>query len=479
MEPNDDKKIIGREVAWKTDPGVEKLKGDSLGFIATVTPGIGASATAMSFAGTLMIIVAFGGHTVPLAFLIATVLMVFSGLSFAELSKLYPSAGGFYAFMRQSTNIYGAWWATWVYYLVIPLGGSTIGGIFVLYMHAFTGWPYWILTTIVCAIAAIVNWRGIELATKIIMAFWIIQVLGTIIVGVMVFSWAATNEVEFALNLSRMWIPEANVGVAGIVMAAFACIYAYCGFENPTTLGEESKVAWRTVYWAVIIAPVITGVVCMILGILWMAAVPESLLPAIAASADPLNVILEHAGMPKLIPLITGIVVLATIGCLAGWWTGMTRIWYDKARAGSFPKKLSKLNKHKVPSVGMIVISFISWACIMVQMYGNLYDFFILLTSFGAIIMYASINIANIWAHRGKKGFGAWMKNRIIPGIAILGMLYLLSQQELPAVIAGIIWSIIGIVVIMIIHKVRGRKVFELEYEVTAEIIKGEEKKEQ
>lgn len=360
MESSLQKKLVGREVQWKTDTDVEQLKKDSLGFVGTVAPGIGASATAMSFAGILMIVVAAGGHTVPLGFLIATILMVFSGISFGELNKLYPSAGGFYAFMRESTNIYGAWWATWVYYLVIPLGGSTIGGIFVLYMHAATGLPYWLLTTAVCALAAIVNWRGIELATKVILAFWIIQVAGTVLIGAKVFSWAIANEPEFSLNLARMWIPTPEIGLAGVIGAAFACIYAYCGFENPTTLGEESKVAWKTVYWAVIVAPFITGFVCMLLGVLWMAAAPMSLLPDIAASGDPLNVILAYAGMSEFIPIVTAVVVLATIGCLAGWWTGMTRIWYDKARAGSFPKVLCRLNKYKVPSVGMVVISFVS-----------------------------------------------------------------------------------------------------------------------
>lgn len=437
-----------------------QLKSGAVSFGGLLGIGVSSAATAMSFAGTLMIIVGLGGYAVPLSFIIATVLMVLTGVSFGEVNKLFPSAGGFYAFMRESTNVYLAWWSTWLYYLVIPIGGSTVAVVGVIYLHALTGVPYWILAGAVCLFGFLVNWRGISLATITMMAIWVLQVVSLGIVGFIIFRWASVSEPEFSLNLSRMWVPHASIGLNGILAASFACIYAFCGFENPTTLGEETKNAARKVSWAVVLAPLVTGLVCTLLGVLWMSAVPTSLLPEIATSTEPLNVILSYAGLSNYIPFVTVIVAISGIGCIVGWWAAMTRIWYDKARAGSFPKALTRLNKHQIPSVGMVVISIITFVCMMLETYGNMYEMFVLLVSYGAVTTYGLIHVANICANRKRRGFRAMVCNKIIPVFGIIVMVYVFIIQPPQSLVSGSIWGVIGLIVMYAIFKAKGRSAF-------------------
>lgn len=437
-----------------------QLKAEAVGFGGLLGIGVASAATAMSFAGTLMVIVGLGGHTVPIAFVIATALMVLTGVSFGEVNKLIPSAGGFYAFMRETTNVYLAWWSTWLYYLVIPIGGSTVAVVGVIYLNALTGAPYWILALAVCLFGFLVNWRGIGLATITMMVLWLFQVIAMFIIGYMVYRWASVSEPEFSLNLSRMWVPYDSIGWNGILAAAFACVYAFCGFENPTTLGEEAKDATKKVYWAVILAPLVTGLVCTILGVFWMSAIPMSLMEELTASTDPLNVILTYAGLGKYIAFTTVVVVLSGLGCVVGWWAAMTRIWYDKARAGSFPKALAKLNKHQIPSVGMVIISIITFICMMLETYGNMYNTFVLLVSYGAVTTYALIHVANICANKERWDFHGIVCNKLIPVFGIIVMAYVFVIQPTQSLISGSIWGVIGLVIMYAIFKFKGRSAF-------------------
>lgn len=438
----------------------QELKAGAVGFGGLLGIGVSSAATAMSFAGTLMVIVGLGGHTVPISFLIATLLMILTGISFGKVNKLYPSAGGFYAFMRESTNVYLAWWSTWLYYLVIPIGGSTVAVVGVIYLHYLTGIPYWVLALAVCLFGFLVNWRGIELATATMLILWLFQVIAMFVVGYLVYQWASANEVEFSLNLSKMWGPYNGIGWNGVLAAAFACIYAFCGFENPTTLGEETKDATKKVYWAVILAPAITGIVCTILGLLWMSAVPQSLLADVAASTEPVNVILNYAGLGKYIPFTTVVIAISGCGCVIGWWAAMTRIWYDKARAGSFPKPLARLNKYQIPSVGMVLISVITFVCMMLETYGNMFEFFVLLVSYGAVTTYGLIHVANICANKDRWDFRGIILNKVIPIVGIGIMAYVFVIQPSSSLIAGSIWGAIGLIVMYLIYKAKGRNAF-------------------
>jgi amino acid transporter len=443
-----------------TTENVTQLKANAVGFGGLLGIGVASAATALSFAGTLMVIVAAGGHAVPMGFAIATGLMVLTGISFGEVNKLYPSAGGFYAFMRETTNPYLAWWGTWLYYLVIPIGGSTTGAVSVIYLNALTGIPFWILALAVCAFGFIVNWRGIALAMKTAIALWVVQVVGLLFVGILVFMWATSAQPEFSVNLTRFWLPVDGITWIGIFGAAFACVYAFCGFENSTTLGEETSGAHKKVYAAVVIAPIITGVVCIILGILWMSAVPMSMLPDLAASTDPLNVILTGAGMDNWILFTTIAVTVSSLGCIIGWWAAMTRIWYDKARAGSFPKAMGKLNKHQIPSVGMIVIAAITFICMILETQFGMWNTFVLLVSYGAVTTYALIHVASFWAYRNRWDFRGIVLNKLIPVFGVAVMAYVFIIQPGQSLISGTIWAVIGLIVMFGIYKAKGGKAF-------------------
>jgi putrescine importer len=462
----------GGEVVWQTVDDAYRLRGGSLGFIGTLTPGVAASAAGTAFAGSLAVVAASAGMATPLALLLSTILMVMCGVSFGELNRSFPSAGGFYAYLRETTNVYFGWWVIWVFYLCAPIGVSVVGGICVSYVHEAWGLPYWLLAPAFSAVVLAINWRGIELATRIQGVIWIVQVLGILVIGALVFRWAATHDAHFGTALATAWDPRlSGIGLAGVLGGTMAGVFCFVGFETPTTLGEESRASSRTVYAAVSLAPLVTGIVLVLAGALWMPAVSPALLPDVQSSAAPLNVILEAASLQPLAPVITLVVVLSTFGCMAGFFNSMSRIFYDKARAGSLPKALGKLNRHRNPSNGNLLVAAITVIGILLQMYAGLFADFIWFVAVGATVLYGVISLANIIHYRHSWSLRGVLVNKLMPMVTLGVMIYLFATGVPRHILIVLLaWGALGVLVILAIRARKGRAAFELDYRVVGEV---------
>ncbi len=251
-------------------------------------------------------IVGAAGYWTPVSFLVACVVALFSGASFAELSGRNPSAGGPVAW---ADDAFGRHWLSvavgWGIVLVGIVSGATISTGFVAYIGEFVGWSKWTILPIVVGVPTAIAIAGVRESAWFMAATTVAGMIG---LGIVL--WASgANIPEWPQKLGEGSGSSGADGVwLGIGLGAFLAFYAFIGFEDIVHLGEETKAAHKTVPLAIFCTLAVALVFYLLIAIAAVATVPPERL---AESRVPLVDVVEAAGMNGLVVGILGLVTIA------------------------------------------------------------------------------------------------------------------------------------------------------------------------
>ena len=124
----------------------------SLGLWALVALGLGYMTPTILF-DTFGIVTIQTDGAVPLAYLVALVVMIFTAISYGRMAKVYPTAGSAYTYTRESMHPrmgFMVGWAALLDYLLLPLVNALI---IRLYMTSFfPEVPGWIWVVVFVAV---------------------------------------------------------------------------------------------------------------------------------------------------------------------------------------------------------------------------------------------------------------------------------------------------------------------------------------
>ena len=109
------KNPLGRKTVWSKSA----LRANALGLADVLMQGITHTAPATAVLLTIQFIASNAGVTAPLAYLVAFLIVLPLGVSLAQLAKHFPSAGGYYTYVRTIIIMGG--------YLVFTSWGLPIG----------------------------------------------------------------------------------------------------------------------------------------------------------------------------------------------------------------------------------------------------------------------------------------------------------------------------------------------------------------
>lgn len=222
------------------------------------------------------------GMYVPLAFLIAAILTVFTALSYAELAVRYPKSGGAAVYVQ--AGFQRPWLAIFVGFLIILTGvisAATLVNGFVGYLHVFLNAPSWlVITLLVLAMGILAAW-GIAESVKVAAAITLIELAGLIFILVV-------SSDRFA-ELPARWlelIPPIEIQVwEGIFLGAFLAFYAFIGFEDMVNVAEETQNPERNLPRAILLALAAAAALYLLVA---MAAVLSLEVEVLASSVAPL-----------------------------------------------------------------------------------------------------------------------------------------------------------------------------------------------
>jgi APA family basic amino acid/polyamine antiporter len=365
-----------------------KLKRE-LGLFEAVAYGVGVILGAGVFA-LIGQAAGMAGNSLWVSFTISAFIAAFTGLSYAELSGMYPKAAAEFVYVKKA---YGSeFWAFIISWLLIFTGVVAVATISL----GFSGYLFEILnlprqfqsqisvliSIVLIIVLSLVNFYGIKESSKLNIIFTSVEMLSLLAIIVLGF-WKMSTTAY--LNYF-----EAPKGLSGVFSAATIVFFAYLGFEDVVNISEETKTPRKHIPIALLLSIIITTFIYILISISVINLVGWQ---ELAASPAPLALAASKVLGDNAFLLISISALFATSSTALILLVVVSRMVYGMAKEGTFPKILEKIHsKTRTPYVAAIVVMLLSIFFVFV---GNI-EIIAKVTSLGSLIAFSAVNLSLI-----------------------------------------------------------------------------------
>ena len=378
----------------------------------------------------------FAGNSMWISFLLGGIVAIFAGLSYAELSALFPKAAAEYTFVKNAfkSNFFGfiIGWLTAITSIIVA---ATVSLGFGGYLTQFIELPITIGAILLIVILSIVNFIGIRESAWANTIFAIITVGGLALIIFLGLTVEPVESIDYF---------EAPNGFSGIILAFVLVFFAFIGFEDMANVAEEVRRPHKTIPRAIILSIVITGIIYFLVSLSVVKILDWQILASSSAPlADVANKVLGTNGSITL----SIIALFATASTVLITLVAGARILYGMAKSDSLPQFLGRVHpRTNTPWIAVIVILITSVGFAFVG------DIVIIanIVVFAVVITFAAINLAVIVLRYTEpvleRPFRVPINIGKFPILPLFGFgttVYMVLQFEVEIILVGVI--IIGI----------------------------------
>ncbi len=291
------------------------------------------------------------GMLTPLAFVIATLVALFSGFSFGELAGRIPKSAGEMNFIHRAFNL--KWLSAiigWLIVLSAMVSTATALNGYVGYVHVFLDLPGWLIITLVIGILTAVAAWGISESTLLIFVISLLDVLALLFIIFL----TGSVLTELPARLHQM-TPSMNFEDWSLIFsAAFLAFYMFIGFEDMVNLSEEVKKPGKNMPQGIWIALVIVGVIYLFISTIAVLSPVD-----LANSEAPIATLLNKEA-PRFDKIISIVPIITLInGVLAQIIVG-SRLMYGMAQKRMAPTVFGRVNrKTRTPILATLIMAVI------------------------------------------------------------------------------------------------------------------------
>ena len=408
-------------------PGAANQRGlrRDLGLLEVTAGGIGM----IIGAGIYVLIgsaTAQAGAGVWLSFVLAALLCGLTGLSYAELTSMYPSAGAEYEYTR---HVFPAWVATVVGLTMIAaflVAAAAVALGFAHYLALFLPLNERLAGLLLLATVAAIGSSGVRQAARLTLMLSAVQVGGLLLV------------IAIGLpHLGRVNLLQTH-GLGGVLGAAALVFFAFIGFDDINTLAEETRNPTATIPRALLLALSISAALYVLVGI---AAVSTLGAERLGASATPLADVMSRAVGSRSGDVVALIALVSTTNTTLVALTAGSRLLYAMAAGGALPRGLADVHpRHAVPLRALGVCLLAAAAFVLLD---NL-TLVASVTDYAVYTVFLAVNATVILSRLREPGavrpFRVPLSVRGVPVLPVLGLgavLLMLAQLEGSALAIG------------------------------------------
>ena len=293
------------------------------------------------------------GNAVWLSFLIAALIATLTGLSYAELSSMFPRDGAEYEYTK---HFFGKSLARLIGLMILTSGvvsAATVALGFGGYLAALIPLPVIIMSLGLIGLCLFINYHGIRESSRVNIFFTAVELIGLLIIIVLgITKWGSVDYLH---------MPH---GFVGVLKASALVFFAYMGFEAIVTLTEETKNARKSIPRAIMWSVVITSVVYVLVAISAVSLLDwQSLGNSAAPMAD-----VAAASLGSFAFVLLGIIALfSTANTVLMQSITSSRLIYGMASDGVLPKilkRISATNKTPIVAIGVVGVLIILFTLI-------------------------------------------------------------------------------------------------------------------
>ena len=197
------------------------------------------------------------GLFAPIAFVVSSLVVIFTALTYAELSARYPLSAGEAVYIHRGLGL--KWLAVFAGLLIFTAGivsAATICQGFIGYLQVFIEIPDRLaLVLLILTLGCIAAW-GIKEAVTTAAVFTVIEIIGLLLIIV-----TGMDNITLDHLREAELFPAWDVPVwLSILNGAFLAVYAFLGFEDMVNVAEEVKDPQRNMPRAILLCVVISSI---------------------------------------------------------------------------------------------------------------------------------------------------------------------------------------------------------------------------
>jgi amino acid transporter len=433
--------------------------------------GIMAPGAAMALNGTLP--ASLVGRAVPLAFVFASVGILFVSYAFIRLTGYFNHAGSVYALSGVTLGPRAGFFSGWALlgtYLAFTAASSAEVGLFGQAFFESTGiWPgaeWLVISLVAAALIWFVAYGDVRVATRALLTMEGLTVTLIVIVVVVIFARviAGTAPNGQTFTLSPFTLPS-GVGIGTVALAAVFGLLSFGGFEGAASLGEETNNPRRDIPRAIAAAVITMGVFYTIVMLAQTLGfgVDKQGTDAFAGSSSPLGQLSKRYVGPIMADAINFGVMVSAFASALGTATGGSRILFALCRDGFLSRRLGETSDRTgSPANALAVVMVIAIVAFVSQRIGGVsaVNAFFYPGTIGVLSMLVAYIVTNVGALRFlflSRRVRAW--EAIVPVIALAILVYVIYANVYPVpdfpfnvfpyVVAA--WLILGLGIVLFV----------------------------
>ena len=373
----------------------------------------------------------FTGNSMWISFGLGAIVAMFAGVSYAELTTLFPRAAAEYVFVKNAfKSEFIGFLIGWLTVITSMIVGATVALGFGGYFAQFLDIPITISAILLLGLLSFVSFIGIKQSAWTNTIFALITIAGLGIIIFLGFTIEVSEPVDYF---------DAPNGITGIILAFVLIFFAFIGFEDMANVAEEVKRPKRTLPRAIILSIIITAGIYILVS---LSSIRVLNWEELGQSSAPLSDIATRGlGLEGGI-IMTAIALFATASTVLITMVAGARILYGMARSNSLPLIFGKIHsKTGTPWIAVIGIFVTSATFALVG------DIVVVanIVVFAVVITFAMVNLSVILLRyvrpdeerpfRVPLNIG---KFPILPLFGFVVTIYMAIQFELEVILVGI-----------------------------------------
>ncbi|MGH8265289.1 MAG: APC family permease [Steroidobacteraceae bacterium] len=420
-----------------------------LGVVTATATIVGLSIGSGIFFPTQALLAVNSVNTVMALWLIGGLVTLCLALSLAELSGMFPRAGGIYVYLREAYGPMLAFVFGWTVIIVIPAGWSAISLVFAKYLNHFvvtlTDLQQRLVAVGLIVAIASANYRSVNLAAAIQNLATSAKILALLGLATLICFFGKPHGPQVAAQIAAQPLPLSALGVALI-----GIFWTYEGQASVCAIAGEVRNAERNFPRALIAAVLIIIVLYLLVNAAYFYALTLDEARAshlIAADA------MQSAIGSRAADVISALVMLSTFGAVAATALSDPRVFFAMAQEKLFFDATGRVHpKFRTPHIAVALITTLACMMVLLQTFDQLTHMFVI----GFWPFYA-LAVAGIFVLRRRRPEIA-RPYRVhgypwVPAVFILSALLLVGNALVQApwqTLKSLGWSIAGIPVYLL-----------------------------
>ncbi|WBT08712.1 APC family permease [Corynebacterium sp. SCR221107] len=381
---------------------------------------------------------------VPLVYLIGVIAMIFTALSYSQMAKAFPLAGGVFSYVGRGINPSIGFFAGWLMlldYLLIPtllyiMASESMVGL-------FPGTPRWMWGLVFVILNVSVNLMGVS-SLKIMNRIFLVMELCFVIAffAIAIIGLSGNKLPEAHWSMDPIW--NSDYVTPSLLAAALSiAVLSFLGFDGISTLAEETTSGSKAPGKAMIIG--LITVAALFISQTWLASmlagnfheVPED-----KVGNYFFDLVQQVAGTGVVNAFFVCNVLAVGIANSMAAQAATSRLLFSMARDKQIPTYLRHINSKKVPSYAILTVGALS--AVLVVAFAGQIDTMSSMVNFGALASFSLLHIAVIWYYLKTKQSRNFISHLVLPLIGFCIIFYVLINAGVEAHVAGGAWFLVG-----------------------------------